>query len=214
MTNGPPPRRLRLVLLCSDKPHNGYLAALLTDQFDLRAIVVEPSSAQLRRRRRQRRYGDYLAGLYHQWRRRLNGYAAHRRRCFANRPAPRPKQSPPLRYKVNWINESKTAETLELVQPDAVVVISTSIIAPRILALCNGPVLTSTAVSCPIIKATIATFSPFTTGPSTASEARSILSAGASTRGISSRWSGLLFRVMIRPNRCIAADRCWRSTGL
>ena len=141
MTNGPPPRRLRLVLLCSDEPHNGYLAALLTDRFDLRAIVVEPSSAQLRRRRRQRRYGDYLAGLYHQWRRRLNGYAAHRRRCFANRPAPRPKQSPPLRYKVNWINESKTAETLELVQPDAVVVISTSIIAPRILALCNGPVL-------------------------------------------------------------------------
>ena len=102
---------------------------------------MEPSSEQLRRRRRQGRYVDYLAGLYHLWRRRLNGYAAYRRQYFAVAPPAHASQPQPIRHRVTSINAPETAHVLQTVQPDAVVVISTSIIAPRILALSNGPVL-------------------------------------------------------------------------
>ena len=137
----PPAHPLRLVLLCSDEPHNAYLADLLTDRFDLRAVVVEPSRAQLQRRLRRHRYGDYLAGLYHQWRRRLNGYAAYRERYFSGRLPARPGRREPPCHRVAWINDPQTAETLRSCAPDAVVVISTSIIDAKILTICQGPVL-------------------------------------------------------------------------
>lgn len=131
--------RTRVAVLCSDGPHHRYLVAtLLAAGFDVRAVVVEPWAAQRRRKWERKRYADWAWAVYHDWRRRLLGLDAYRRGAFAD--LPQHMGPAPTTLTVRSVNDPTVAALLAEVEPEATVVMGTSIIGKRTL-VAAGPVV-------------------------------------------------------------------------
>ena len=129
---------LRIAILCSDDAHHAFLQARLAAEFDVRLVIIEPAAAQRRALITRRRFVDYLAHLYHAWRRRLGGLDAYRRGYFALSPeTPLPTAA---RHQVRSVNHPSVPELLRAAEPDAVVVMGTSILRPAVLEAA-GPVI-------------------------------------------------------------------------
>lgn len=132
-------RRLRIAVLCSDGPHHAYLVRRLAEWFDLRLVVVEPWSAQVRIMRQRRRWRAYAWALYHTWRRRICRLDAYRRRYFDRPQADQPLFQPTK--VVDSVNASDVPEWLAAVRPDITIVMGTSILRAPVLAAAGPNVL-------------------------------------------------------------------------
>ncbi len=130
--------KTKIAILCSDDAHHGYLVSLLQERFEVVAVVVEPAASQRQRLRRNRRYRDYAAALYHYARRTLLGLNAYRRRYFADRRAA-PGACPVLT--VEWINDPAVVDLLRRVAPAQTIVIGTSILRAPVLEAAGEMIL-------------------------------------------------------------------------
>jgi len=129
-------QQLRVVVLCSDEPHNVYLTLRIAEAFDLRAVVVEPGDAQVSRRLHRKQYRDWLYLRYHGLRRQLLGLSAYRRTYFAC-----PDPAPTIRHQiVDDVNAPEVVALLERQRPDVTVVICTSVLRRKVLEAA-GPVI-------------------------------------------------------------------------
>lgn len=123
---------LKIAILCGDGPHHAYLSTLLRLRFDVAAVVMEPGAAQLRRVRRRRQWRNWMAGVYHAWRRRAFGLDAYRRHYFAL-PAEWPAPPPCERLTVDSINDPAVPALLARIRPDVTLVIGTTILGRAVL---------------------------------------------------------------------------------
>jgi folate-dependent phosphoribosylglycinamide formyltransferase PurN len=122
---------LRLAILCSDDVHHVFLQARLAVEFDVRLVLVEPASAQRHALLARHRYCDYLAHIYHFWRRRLCGLDAYRRGYFALPPEAHLPAD--VRRTLASINHESVPRLLQEAAPDVVVVMGTSILRRAVL---------------------------------------------------------------------------------
>jgi hypothetical protein len=129
---------LRLALLTSDDAHHRYCASLLAAHgFCIDPWIVEPASAQRRRRLARRRWRDWAAFEYHHWRRTVWGLDAYRRRYFRVDQASRTVEP----IVVDWINSPVAINALSSARHDLTVVMGTSILNERLLQACGGDVV-------------------------------------------------------------------------
>lgn len=120
----------RVLLLCSDEPQHRYLARVLSSSVDLVGVVIEPGSAQRRAVWRRRRYRDWLARVYHEWRQAVTGRTRYRRRYFDSLCPDVTHVAPVV---VDSVNSSATTELVAKVRPDLAVVCCTSVIEPGVI---------------------------------------------------------------------------------
>lgn len=134
--------KLRVVLLRGDDPHNLYLEQQLAQQHELVAVIVEPGKAQIDRIRRERRWRDYRAALYHRIRRNVLGLNAFRRSFFADLLASETaKNLVPPQEVVEDINSIAVINVIDTAKPDVCIVSCISIIKERILEKIDVPII-------------------------------------------------------------------------
>lgn len=132
-------RKKRVAVLTSSGPHHRYLVATLRAAgFDIGAVVVEPWSAQRRRKLKGRR-SNWAWAVYHDVRRKVLGLDAYRRGAFADLPTPMGPE--PRTVTVDSINDQAVVDVLRQVRPDVTVVMGTSIIKDKVLAEAGDVVL-------------------------------------------------------------------------
>ncbi|KVE24722.1 formyl transferase [Burkholderia vietnamiensis] len=129
-----------ITLLCSDGPHHLYLAAEILDAFGRVRVIVEPGREQASRLLRNGHYRAYLWTRYHEWRRRLFGYDAYRRRYFVREREPRTwdalRRHAGVRYlETSWINDTTVLDALRDDLSDVYIVMGTKKIGEALLSL-------------------------------------------------------------------------------
>lgn len=125
---------ISIMILCSDGPHHGFMVRSLTERFDVTRVFCEPESAQCKRLRKRKRYTDYAWRIYHNSRRRLLGLS-HYRECFFGGNFLKHTSKLDNISKVNSVNDRAVIAHAEGIKPDIIVVIGTSIIGKKLLAL-------------------------------------------------------------------------------
>ena len=129
-----------VTLLCSDGPHHLYLAAELVTAFGRVRVIVEPGREQASRLFRNGNYRAYLWTRYHEWRRRLSGYDAYRRRYFLRDDELRTwdalRRHAGVQYlETSWINDTSVLDALREDVSDVYIVMGTKKIGEALLSL-------------------------------------------------------------------------------
>jgi methionyl-tRNA formyltransferase len=127
----------RILILCSDDAHHKYLVRALSEKFNVVGVVVEPYSAQVKRRLQKKQYANYFYMRYHSLRRRLVGYTQYRNSFFTTEESH--KSLPTI--EVSNINDKGVKALAEEVKPNIVVVMGTSIIGRKTLAVLGKTVI-------------------------------------------------------------------------
>jgi hypothetical protein len=132
------PSRLRLTVVSGDDAHHRYLVWLLAERgFEIDLWLVEPEAQRRRGAWRQRRRRDWLATIYHHWRRRLCGLDRYRRRAFAL-PGSLPRVP---RFEVDSVNGPRAQALLGAAPSEATILIGCGILNQETLSLCASPAL-------------------------------------------------------------------------
>jgi hypothetical protein len=127
---------LRLAVLSADEPHHAYLVWLLRERgFDVTLWLSEAETHRRRRALRRGRWQDWIAAVYHNYRRRITGLAAYRKGAFA---LPTPLTEVPS-AKVSSLNGSISHRLLVEANPDVTIIIGCTILSPATLALSGHP---------------------------------------------------------------------------
>lgn len=124
---------MKLVVLCTDDPHQKYLVSELDRRFGLTGVILERNEAQRRRLWRRRKYWLWLFRIYHMWRGRLTGSGRYRQEFF------RPQMAgwsgwPESTVEVEWVNNKQARSTVARWQPDVTIVCGTGILRISLLA--------------------------------------------------------------------------------
>ena len=122
-------RRLRIVVLRSDDPHQRYLEVQVARRSSLVGVVVEPGAVQRARLRSQRKWSAWAWRAYHLKRQQLTRRAAYRRGYFAGAGTA---GGAAERITVDWINSPQSGEFLARLRPDVLLVCGTSYIRPEV----------------------------------------------------------------------------------
>ena len=133
------PEELKIVLLCTDDPHQFYLATELERRFGTTGVLLERNSAQIHRLWKRRRYKAWLYRRYHAWRSRISGYSKYNRDFFKDLVADGA-DWPSTTVEVPWINGRKARETVAAWQPDLTIVCGTGVLRRSLLAH-TGPTI-------------------------------------------------------------------------
>jgi methionyl-tRNA formyltransferase len=131
--------KLRILLMRGNDPHNVYLEQLLSSEFDVVRVVVEPQKAQGRRLLRERKYRDYLAFQYHAVRRLVFGYTKFRREFFKRLTEGDPANLESI--ECNWINAASVARDIRGHGADICVVSCISIMSKKLIDEVGVPIL-------------------------------------------------------------------------
>lgn len=120
---------LRLLVLASDDPQQDYLLALLAQNFNVLAAVIEPGKQQHQRLLKKAKYADYWYRYWHKQRQKFSGRAAYRRDYFSALIS---------NHKVNkevvdWIGDQKTIDIIQQQQPDVTIVCGTMLIPKAVI---------------------------------------------------------------------------------
>jgi len=128
----------KIVVLCSDGPHNRYLIAEVSKNFNLAGVVIEPYRYQMKNYLKRKKYVDYLYAVYHSIRRNLLGLNKYRQNYFKDIGD---HQHDVEEITVDSINSPQVSEFLMKIKPDITIVMGTSIIKPHILDICGRDVI-------------------------------------------------------------------------
>ncbi|WP_176045616.1 formyl transferase [Burkholderia sp. BCC1644] len=129
-----------ITLLCSDGPHHLYLAAEILNAFGHVRVIVEPGREQASRLLRNGHYRAYLWARYHEWRRKIFGYDAYRRRYFLRDDELRTwdtlRRHAGVQYlETPWINDAIVLDALREEISDVYIVMGTKKIGEALLSL-------------------------------------------------------------------------------
>jgi methionyl-tRNA formyltransferase len=129
----------KIALLISDDFHHQYLASLMTLNFDVVAVIVEPRENQVKRLLKKKRYIDYFYSVYHHLRREIFGLNSYRRQYFCERGSVIASNCQVV--VVDWINDPCTIDVLRKSNPDLTVVMGTSILHKKTLQVSGEKIL-------------------------------------------------------------------------
>lgn len=132
---------MKILILCSDGPHNKYLTYRIKKEFLNVTTIVEISNSKKKRLLLHNKYKDYLYNIYHEVRRNLIGHNKYREDFFISRIDEKGGNSDDEHYIVDWINSENVRQILCHIDPDITIVMGTSIIKPHILNLLGTNVI-------------------------------------------------------------------------
>lgn len=123
---------MKILVLCSDGPHNKYLLAQLQKECYQIKVYVESGKEQLRWKKKNKKYKQYYALKYQMIRRRIMGSDKIRKQFFQKYIG-----NFEFDYKqtvfVENINEQIVEDGIRSYQPDIVIVMGTTILKKNIL---------------------------------------------------------------------------------
>ncbi len=132
---------MKILILCSDGPHNKYLTYRINKEFPNVITIVEISNFKKKRLLLKHKYKDYLYNLYHDVRRNLIGHNKYREDFFISKIHEQGWNRDNKYHIVDWVNSEHVRQILYNINPDITIVMGTSIIKPDILDLLGANVI-------------------------------------------------------------------------
>ncbi|MEM9595999.1 MAG: formyl transferase [Acidobacteriota bacterium] len=124
---------MKIVVLCTDDPHQQYLVSELDRRFGLSGVLLERNQSQRSRLWRRKRYRAWLYRIYHMLRGRFTGSSRYRAEFFLSQ-LPEGETWPAVTVEVDWINKKKARKQVASWRPDVTIVCGTGILRPSLLA--------------------------------------------------------------------------------